>query len=390
MSFNNWMTGFSMGCFLISGAVFANNIPQHQQVQLPLCLADTITFDHHVLAENKQYKIIDMLASDINKLALLADKVHCGRFMNVSHKVVGNALSAQKLLQEQPKNFVSEVYQIQHSNLVNPLLAEVNSQNIWSTLTELTSFYNRSASKETGVKTANWLKEHFDALAKEYNRTDTNSYFVKTGWYKQPSLVTVIGADKNAPALVIGAHMDTLDGRMPGAGDDGSGSSSVMEMARVLMASDVDLNRPVYIIWYAAEEVGLVGSQFVVKYFKEHKIPVKAAIQFDMTGFRPISTDPTMWVYTDFVNPDLSTFVEDLIKTYVQVPVGHSACGYACSDHASWNEAGIPAAFPCESSFVDVNPNIHSSRDTMNFLSLEHMTNFTKLGLAFAVELAVD
>ena len=80
--------------------------------------------------------------------------------------------------------------------------------------------------------------------------------------------------------------MDTLDGRMPGAGDDGSGSSSVMEMARILLSSKINFKRPIYIIWYAAEERGLVGSQYVVEHFIDNSIPVKAAIQFDMTGYR--------------------------------------------------------------------------------------------------------
>ena len=32
--------------------------------------------------------------------------------------------------------------------------------------------------------------------------------------------------------------------------------------------------------------------------------------------------------------------------------------------------------------------NIHSSLDTMDLLNLEHMTNFTRLGIAFAIEMA--
>jgi leucyl aminopeptidase len=213
---------------------------------------------------------------------------------------------------------------------------------------------------------------------------------VKTGWYKQPSLVTVIGKDIKAPAVVLGAHMDTLDGRMPGAGDDGSGSSSIMEMARVLLASKTSFKRPIYIIWYAAEERGLVGSQYVVEHFMEHKIPVKAAIQFDMTGYRVDAADPTMWVFTDYTDKGLSNYVAKLIETYVHVPVDYSKCGYGCSDHASWTEEHIPAAFPCESNFEDHNPYIHTSSDTMDLLSLEHMTNFSKLAIAFAIELASE
>lgn len=401
MRLNQWITCLSAGFVIASSSVCASNGPVHEQLQVPQCLAAHITSTHEVLAENKQFKIIDVLARDVDGLTILADHVQCGRFVNVSHKVSGNALvakqhSAQTLLKKglvnslKPSLNTSDTYEIKHQDEVNTALKTVVADNIWQTLTHLTSFHNRSSTKETGVDTANWLKATFEAMAIENGRTDTETFFVKTGWYKQPSLVTVIGKDIKAPAVVLGAHMDTLDGRMPGAGDDGSGSSSIMEMARVLLASKTSFKRPIYIIWYAAEERGLVGSQYVVEHFMEHKIPVKAAIQFDMTGYRVDAADPTMWVFTDYTDKGLSNYVAKLIETYVHVPVDYSKCGYGCSDHASWTEEHIPAAFPCESNFEDHNPYIHTSSDTMDLLSLEHMTNFSKLAIAFAIELASE
>lgn len=399
MSFNQWITCISAGFVIASGSVYATTVPSHEQLQVPQCLAAKITSSHSVLAENKQFKIIDVPASDVDGLTLLADQVKCGRFVNVSHKISRHALSvkssAQNILHMTaiksmlPKGN-SESYEIKHQDEVNAALKEVVADNIWATLTRLTSFHNRSATKDYGVDAANWLKASFEAMAIASGRTDTDTFFVKTGWYKQPSLVTVIGKDIKAPGIVIGAHMDTLDGRMPGAGDDGSGSSSIMEMARVLLSSKTTFKRPIYIIWYAAEERGLVGSQYVVEHFREHQIPVKAAIQFDMTGYRVEANDPTMWVFTDYTDKGLSNFVAKLIDTYVHVPVDYSKCGYGCSDHASWTDEGIPAAFPCESNFEDHNPYIHSSSDTMSLLSLEHMTNFSKLATAFAIELASE
>lgn len=279
-------------------------------------------------------------------------------------------------------------YSIQNQPLVNATLTGLDSEFIWKTLTTLSDFYNRSATKPTGVEAANWIKSEFERMASAAGRNDTATWFVQTGSYVQPSVVTVIGKDIDAPAVVIGAHMDTLDGRKPGAGDDGSGSSSVMEVARVLLGMNTTFKRPVYIIWYAAEERGLVGSTYVVRDFKKKAIPVRAAIQFDMTGFRNDQNDRTMWVYRDHTDRALSDFVAQLIKTYIQVPVDYSKCGYGCSDHASWDDAGVPAAFPCETSFDEVNPNIHTSNDLKEYLNLDHMSNFARLGVAFAIELA--
>ena len=403
MRLNQWMAFITTGLLMTGNSISAGTPPAYEQLQVPQCLAAKIITTHTVLAQNKQFKIINVPTADLDKLVVLADQVHCGHFTNVSHKLsksgVAQAHAAEFLLKPKAKaasgrvishQAEAPVYELKHQDEVNTALKEVVADNIWQTLTHLTSYPNRSATKVTGVKTAKWLQGQFEKMATEYGRSDTHTFFVETGWYKQPSLVTVIGKDIKAPAVVLGAHMDTLDGEMPGAGDDGSGSSSLMEAARVLLSSPATLKRPVYIIWYAAEERGLVGSQYVVDHFQDKGIKVKAALQLDMTGYRVKANDPTMWVFTDYTDKGLSNFVAKLIDGYIHVPVDYSKCGYGCSDHASWTDIDVPSAFPCESNFEQHNPTIHSSYDTMDLLSLEHMTNFSKLAVAFAIELASE
>lgn len=388
MRVNQWMT-------LLAGTVlFANadaSQPSIQYLQISQCLAEKMTTQYPVLAQNNDFRVIAIPAKNISDLVVLADKEQCGRFVNVSKQIAAKH-SAQEILtatNRQPVIADAPAYEITHQIAVLEALDEVKVENIVGTLTELTHFKNRSAELPTGVRAAQWIRKSFLEKVAQSKRSDVDAFFVQTGsYYQQPSLVTVLNKNSHEPAVVIGAHMDTLEGRMPGAGDDGSGSASVMEVARVLLNSKIEFNRPIYIIWYAAEEKGLVGSQYVVDYFHDHKIPVKAVIQFDMTGFRNDANDPTMWVFRDYTNPPLTDFVADLIRTYIGVPVGESKCGYGCSDHASWTEINVPAAFPCETDFAHHNPNIHTSRDTMDRLTPAHMVNFAKLGLAFAIELA--
>ncbi len=401
MRLNQWIGYITTGLLLAGNSISAGAPPAYEQLQVPQCLAAKIKTSYSVLAQNTQFKILNVPTKDLEKLIVLADKAQCGHFINISHKLSRSRFTTQQaaqMLLQRPARQASTTsvkttttaYEIKHQDEVNAALKGVVADNIWQTLTHLTAYPNRSATKDTGLETANWLKGQFEKMAVESGRTDTDTFFVKTGWYKQPSLVTVIGKNIKAPAVVLGAHMDTLDGRMPGAGDDGSGSSSLMETARILLSSKTTLKRPVYIIWYAAEERGLVGSQYVVEHFQKQAIQVKAALQLDMTGYRVNADDPTMWVFTDYTDKGLNNFVAKLIDTYVHVPVDYSKCGYGCSDHASWTDIGVPAAFPCESNFEEHNPYIHSSSDTMDLLSLDHMTNFSKLATAFAIELASE
>ena len=376
-------------------AITAQAQPTVEPIKMTRCLADKMPLSYAVIAQNAQYKVINVPVAKMDALARLADAHDCGRFVNLGPKVQ----KTPALFSDNPQAFLttkatlmprltSENYRITEQARVNKALSLIEPSNIRDTLSHLVAYHNRSAHSQTGVEAIHWVKHQFDALVTRYGRKDADSYFVETGWYKQPSLVTVLGKDKKGPGIVIGAHIDTLDGRMPGAGDDGSGSSSVMEVARVLMASEFEPTRPLYIIWYAAEERGLVGSEYVVDDFQMKNIAVKAAIQFDMTGFRNDQNDRSMWLYKDYTDKALTAFNAALIDTYIKVPVRYSSCGYGCSDHASWMEVGVPAVFPCETDFEHHNPYIHSSSDTMDLLSLDHMTNFTRLGVAFAIELA--
>ncbi len=65
--------------------------------------------------------------------------------------------------------------------------------------------------------------------------------------------------------MVIGAHLDHLGERAgsmyPGADDNGSGSTAILSIARALALNPVKPKRSVLFIWFAAEEIGLVGSR---------------------------------------------------------------------------------------------------------------------------------
>ena len=62
--------------------------------------------------------------------------------------------------------------------------------------------------------------------------------------------------------------------------------------------------------------------------------------------------------------------------------------GYACSDHASARKAGYPSAFVIESEFEDSDKRIHTTLDTLDVLSFDHMLQHAKLTLGAAYELA--
>lgn len=365
----------------------------------PNCLIQSSGIHGKVLAVTSGFQLMDLTTAEVETLANAKHhgKPACGGFMDVTadwkkQKKLSPTANNQFLKSHTVKaNTIKDSkYKIQFEKETQAVLKDITPQNMWDNLTTLTSFKDRYANSKNGVKAADWIKAKIEAIAKETGHDDVTVYFVQTEGYMQPSVVAKFG-NSNEPGVVIGGHMDTLNStweNKPGADDDGSGTVCVLETARTLLASGMKFKKPIYFIWYSAEEMGLVGSGYVVKDFTTKNIPVAAALQLDMTGYA-YNNESTIWLMKDFVNKDLTSFLEKLITTYVKQPYQFSSCGYACSDHASWNQAGIPAAFPFEADMGNDDPYIHTANDKMEVLSLSHMTDFVKLATAYAVELAV-
>ena len=316
-------------------------------------------------------------------------------------------------------------YEIKYLEQTNHLLKSINPQNMWAYLTKLTQFPDRASNHESGFAAANWAKSQFLSMAQASGRDDIKVFTIESIGkdpymgtplhVKQPSVILKIGSG-SVPAIVVGAHIDTQaclyfddkgghedegclrdpEGPLPGADDDGTGVATVLETARTIISSGVRFKRPIYFILYAAEEIGEFGSQIVVDYFQKNNLAVKAVLQLDQTGYA-YNNDLTMYIESNHgshgtnkvVDDALSQYLVDLTRIYVKRPVKFTCAG--SSDEQSWTDKGFVAARPVETDNciqTHAYPYIHTKLDTLDKISLTHMTDYLKLAVAFTVEMA--
>ncbi|ETV74161.1 hypothetical protein H257_11128 [Aphanomyces astaci] len=276
-------------------------------------------------------------------------------------------------------------------------------------LQEATPFVNKFANRlynsTEGAQSCGWIYGQVAELASSVvantNVKVTVRQFVHPwGQYSVIARVeptTIVKDD----IVILSAHQDSINTRdrrdivkrkiAPGADDDGSGTVTILESLKYLLATpEWTPIRPVEFHWYAAEEVGKFGSLAVVAEYANASTAVLAQMQQDMTGYVAPGTRPVVNFISDFTNKNLNNFVETLVTTYLGLPVNHSACGYGCSDHFSWNASGYPSSFPFETELADMNPYMHSENDTIDTIDFNHMADFTKLSIAYVVELTQD
>ncbi|KAG8867928.1 Leucine aminopeptidase 1, partial [Serendipita sp. 405] len=150
------------------------------------------------------------------------------------------------------------------------------------------------------------------------------------------SLIAKIPGSHSKGTVIISAHQDSTNmlpfWGAPGADDDGSGSVTILEAYRVLLATGFKPKNDIEFHWYSAEhapltrvysasqEGGLLGSQAVAAEYKRQNATVLAQIQFDMTAFVKKGTREEVGVITDFVDSNVVKFVKQLIDAYLDIP----------------------------------------------------------------------
>ena len=290
-------------------------------------------------------------------------------------------------------------YTIDNQATVDPWLPAVVESNLYNTINHLQSYQNRYYTSATGKSSAEWIRTTWQGLAG--SRTDVTTELVACGTCStQPSVIlTIQGTDLPDEIVVLGAHLDSVNSsgggntqRAPGADDDASGIATLTEILRVALASGWQPKRTVKFMGYAAEEVGLRGSNAIAQSFRSANRNVVGVLQLDMTNYKSGPVED-MQLITDFSNADMKAFLVNLFDAYL-APLGLTrgtyTCGYGCSDHASWTSAGYPAAMMFEAGNANgYNPNIHTANDTLTTMgeSAANSVKFAKLGLAFLGEL---
>ena len=193
---------------------------------------------------------------------------------------------------------------------------------------------------------------------------------------KQPDFKT----NNSKEIITIGAHYDSVK-QAPGANDNASGTAVVLELARALR--DVPTHKEIRFLFFGAEEVGLLGSEYYVSTLskKDRKRSV-AMFNLDMVG----SADAGK-LAIQTVDGTANAVTKAASKAYEELH-GHSVSigSGGRSDHTPFQKAGIDAAL-----FIYYPPEewYHSPEDTVDKISKEKLLNVAKIVGKSALELTL-
>jgi Zn-dependent M28 family amino/carboxypeptidase len=212
------------------------------------------------------------------------------------------------------------------------------------------------------------------------------------------------GTDKKDEVIVITAHYDHLGKKDTliyyGADDDGSGTSAVMEMAKVFSDAAREGHRPrrsILFMTVSGEEKGLLGSSYYVTHPLLPLSKTVANLNIDMIGRTDKKHDSLGvrdYVYiigSDKLSTQLHKINHDLNTTFTKMELDYTFNKpddpnrfYYRSDHYNFAKNNIPIIFY----FNGVHKDYHKPTDTFDKIQFDLLAKRAQLVFLTAWELA--
>jgi Zn-dependent M28 family amino/carboxypeptidase len=214
----------------------------------------------------------------------------------------------------------------------------------------------------------------------------------------------ISGTGSTRETIVISAHYDHLGIRDTaiyyGADDNASGTSAVMEIARIFNAAKKEGHGPkrnILFLNVSGEEKGLLGSSYFVANSPVQLSDIVANLNIDMIGRIDSIHDSTgvrHYVYiigADKLSTDLHNINEEENNRGPRLSLDYKYNSnddpnnfYRRSDHYNFAKRGIPVIFYFDGKHADY----HTPEDTADKINLDLLSERTRLVFLTAWQLA--
>lgn len=201
--------------------------------------------------------------------------------------------------------------------------------------------------------------------------------------------------------VIVSGHLDSWDGPgSEGALDNGTGTATTLETARILAAVGARPKRTIRFIDWTGEEQGLLGSR---AYVAKHKAEVVAGVSACLVDDGGTEYNAGMPAAEQMVPmlaaasaPVNNVFYSETDKRFLNVNIrntGSRIDTHGSSDHASFNQVGVPGFFwdegpRGEEPRSDYNYAHHTQYDTLDRAIPEYLVQSATCAAVMAYNLA--
>eukprot|EP00756_Hemistasia_phaeocysticola_P031682 Hpha_TRINITY_DN16367_c1_g9::TRINITY_DN16367_c1_g9_i1::g.62892::m.62892 len=257
---------------------------------------------------------------------------------------------------------------------VQTAVQAVSEDELKKAVTSLQEYNSRNSYSKDAVTAQEWLVSQFE------------SYGAKVSLFTfrddMPPCVIAEFAGRDPDRIIVtGAHYDSRSTdntsptqRAPGADDNASGTSALLEIARIISKLGVTLDHTLRLIAFSGEEQGLLGSRALAQKWADEGVNVVTMFNADMLGYQIPDQPITLGFKDRSVSIETTEAVRELVGIYLpELPTGYS--GSCCSDYLSFYENGFTAVGFFENKVAASSyPHYHRSTDLLQYINTKQLT----------------
>ncbi|MFH1699151.1 MAG: M28 family peptidase [Candidatus Zixiibacteriota bacterium] len=259
---------------------------------------------------------------------------------------------------------------------LDDLIDSVSSSRLFAVTRNLQNLGERVAGSAGSVDAQALLLERLDSFGYDSLYLDEFTAYIQGGNKSCRNVIAVKpGIVMPEAKIIIGAHYDAVPGS-PGADDNGSGTSAVIELAKIF--KNIETNITFIFALFDAEEWGLYGSHHYASNAYANGEAIVFMINLDMIGAKNNDEDMVRIYHGDdlkYIN--VIQQLADSLLNFEASMAGTSSR----SDHYSFQSLDYDVSFFQEWEFSEV---YHTSSDNTNQMDFGYMAQLVKIALATA------
>lgn len=210
------------------------------------------------------------------------------------------------------------------------------------------------------------------------------------------TIAEIPGRTRPDEVVIVSAHLDSWDGPgSQGVVDNGTGSSVVLEAARLLIEAGARPDRTIRFVLWTGEEQGLLGSGAYAQSLSEQERSQISAVFVDDGGTNYEGGLPAADFMVEYLAaataPINNEFYSPTDGAYMNVnirPTGEKIKTHGGSDHASFNKIGVPGFFWDEVGRADYRYAWHTQNDKIDQAIEEYLVQSSACMAVTAYNLA--
>lgn len=288
---------------------------------------------------------------------------------------------------------------VQEENpMIRQLMDSVSMDRLESTITHMQSYHTRRWDSQMVYEVQDWLFDTYRGMGLDSVLLHDFTFEFHDTLRESSDNVVAIQRGLVYPDeyVVCGAHYDSYNNtpghpdslRAPGADDNASGTSAILETARLL--SQYRFERSIMYCGWAAEEAGLKGSAAFAKECKENRVDIVGYFNLDMIGY--LREGDNMQMRLIYVDRDstMANYIYQFCGVYdPALPVIRGWIVGGDSDFSSFNRNRYAAVQLFENTQC-YSPYIHTTDDILGVSvnNMDQAQRFTEIHLGLVATLA--